>query len=431
MKARLLLFLPAWLALFPLPCVASAAETPGDALPAADNAIASPCATEPAGPPSPGVPEPLPTVTPPAWDNVPVDNAAVLPSSAEPGKPSVPGAPEPPPRAIPPSGDNVAGIDNTWVDRSHGFVEMCLFTAVDWCDRLLGGETLLRGSDQPKASLWWKNDFRYDGLQHYTFRTAFRAGIRLPRLANKWRVVIAGENKGDPTAAIPSDPGTPGTNEASQVRVASTALVYELFRTSRTFSNLAAGVEFPFPLDPYGRGRFGYAQPLGTDTLGRFTITGIYKAQGGPGVSNQLDFEHRLSRATQVVWANSASLSEETNGWAWGTELSLVHMPSRDSFFKIGGSVRGDTRPAFEVQNYRVYTGYRRSILRSWLFWELEPDVNWPRKSDGTRELVYGATLRLEVFFLGKETAPEPRPPPPAPPPLPPDIPTVDGRPDG
>ena len=27
--------------------------------------------------------------------------------------------------------------------------------------------------------MWWKNDFRYDGLQHYTFRTAFRAGIRL------------------------------------------------------------------------------------------------------------------------------------------------------------------------------------------------------------------------------------------------------------
>ena len=47
----------------------------------------------------------------------------------------------------------------------------------------------------------WKNDFRYDTLQHYTFRTALRASIRLPRMTRKLRLVIAGENQGDPTAS--------------------------------------------------------------------------------------------------------------------------------------------------------------------------------------------------------------------------------------
>ena len=388
MTSRLRLLLPAWLAILSIPCVALAADAPE----------------------TPGS----------AWDN-----AAVSPSAPEAYGPPAPGAAEPTAEATPPAGDNTAGVDNTWVDQSHGFVEMCLLTAADWCDRLLGGETLLRGSDQPRASLWWKNDFRYDGLQHYTYRTSFRVGIRLPRLTNRWRVVIAGENKGDPTAAIPVDPGTPGSNVASPVRAASGGLVYDVFRTERTYFNLGAGVQFHFPLDVYGRARFGYAQPLGPDTLGRFTTTGAYHAQEGPGVSNQLDFEHRLSPSTRMLWSNSASLAKESNGWAWGTELSLFHALSGSSSFKVGGSVRGDTRPAVEVQNYRVYTGYRRNILRPWLFCELEPDVNWPLREDGTRDLVWGATFRLEVYFLGKGTAPEARPPLPAAPP--PHLPKGDG----
>jgi hypothetical protein len=421
MKTRFLLLLPGWLAILSIPCFPHAVDTPETPAAAGDNAAVPPSAPEHPAPPQPGEEESPPAAITPAGDN-----AAVPPSAPEPASLPVPETTEGPPAAIPPAGDNAARIDKTWWDRSHDYVEKMLFSTADWLDRSLGGDAL-QGSRETRASLWWKNDFRYDGLQHYTFRTAFRAGIRLPRLADRWRVVIAGENKGDPTAAIPVDPGTPGANVASPDRRASGGLVYDIFRTEQTYFNLGGGVQFDFPIDVYGRARFGYVQPLGRDTLGRLTVTGAYHAQDGPGVSNQLDFEHRLSQATQMVWSNSASLAEDTSGWAWGTELSLSHMLTWSSSVRIGGSVRGDTRPAFEVQNYRVYAGYRRNIFRPWLFVELEPDVNWPLQGDGPREPVYGATLRLEVFFLGKGTAPEPSQPPPAVPPPPGGVPGEDG----
>jgi hypothetical protein len=293
---------------------------------------------------------------------------------------------------------------------------MCLFAAADWCDRLLGGDAV-EVAEPTRASVWWKNDFRYDGLQHYTFRTAFRASIRLPRLAKRWHLVIAGENQGDPTAAIPVDPGTPGTNVASTVRAASAGLVYDLFRTERTFFNVGAGVQVKNPPDGYARARFQFVQPLGSVTLGRFTVTGAYHAREGPGVSNQLDFERRLSPRTTLLWANSATLAEDTNGWDWGTELTLLYALTGNSSLTFGGSVRGDTRPSMEVQNYRVYAGYRRSVLRPWLFCEMVPDLNWPLRDDGSREAVWGATFRLELFFLGTDTAGGIRPPPPSSPP--------------
>jgi hypothetical protein len=241
------------------------------------------------------------------------------------------------------------------------------------------------------------------------------------------RLVIAGENQGDPTAAIPVDPGTPGSSVASTTRASSAGLVYDLFRTPRTFFNVGAGVQVRAQPDAYARARFQYVQPLGQDTLGRFTTTGAYHARERFGVSSQLDFERRLSPETMLLWANSASLAEGSNGWAWGTELSQLHALSGKSSFKFGGSVRGDTRPEFQVQNYRVFTGYRRSVLRSWLFAELEPDVNWPLRDDGSREFAWGGTLRLELLFIGKEKPKDAALSPPAAPPEPPPPPKADG----
>jgi hypothetical protein len=331
-----------------------------------------------------------------------------------------------PPGTLSPPPDNAALIDDTWVDQTHRFIEMCLYAATDWCDRLLGGE-LAPGVEGARAALWWKNDFRYDTLQHYTFRTALRASIRLPRLTRKLRLVIAGENQGDPTAAIPVDPGTPGSNVASKTRASSAGLVYDIFRTPQTLFNIGAGVQVRAEPDVYARTRFQYAQPLGQDTIGRFTITGAYHAREEFGVSGQLEFERRFSPETALLWANSVSLAEGSNGWAWGTELSLFHALSDKSSAKAGGSVRGDTRPEFEVQNYRVYAGYRRSVLRNWLFVELEPDVNWPLRDDGSREIAWGATLRLELLFIGKEKPKDAVLSPPAAPPESPPPPKADG----
>lgn len=430
MKAQYLVLLPVLFALCLLPRIGSSAEPVLDPREPVDNAAVSPPGAEPAAPSA----SPLHSLPPPPVPPAP-DNAAVPPSGAEPAtpaatqtpslpQPTVPPAPDnaaiPPHRAEPvaPAADNAVGLDNTWIDRSHRFVEMCLFSAADWCDRLLGTDAL-PVAEPTTASVWWKNDFRYDGLQHYTFRTAFRASVRLPRLANRWHLVIAGENQGDPTAAIPVDPGTPGANVASTVRAASAGLVYDLFRTERTFFNIGAGVQVKNPPDGYARVRFQFAQPLGSVTVGRFTTTGAYHAREGAGVSNQLDFERRLSPRTTMLWANSATLSEESNGWEWGSELSVLHALSGTRSTSFGGSVRGDTRPSAEVRNYRVYAGYRMSVLRPWLFCELVPDLNWPLRDDGSRDLVWGATFRFEVFFLGKDTTkgiPLPPPPPPPPP---------------
>ena len=413
MRARLPILLAVWLALFPSPravWAGDAPETP-DAVGVPGSEMPSPSGDNAAGSGGSATPEGLP---PSEAGPQGVTTPAEIPSpSSDTGTPAPAEPPDAPssetttiPSAPAPALDNAAGVDNTWIDRYHTLFEGSLFSTGAWFDRFFG-EDRVDMTEQPETFLRWRNEFRWDELQHFTYRSTFRLSVRLPRLARKWRLVISGENQGDPTAAIPVDPGNPGTNVQSTVRAVSTELVYDLFRTKQTFFSLGAGIQVKIPPDAFARVRLGYVQPLGADTLARFTATAYYQAKEGPGQSNQLDFERRLSPAMLLRWSNSLTISEGSNGWNWGTELSLGYMLSSSSALTFGGSARGPTRPGVEVQNYRVYTVYRRSVLRNWLFCELEPDINWPLQVDGGRMVVWGGTIRLEVLFIGKWTPPK------------------------
>ena len=307
--------------------------------------------------------------------------------------------------SAPAATDNAAApvapaADNGWVDRTHTRVERDLFDTVVWFDRFFGDERM-KVTERPESLLRWMNAFRLDEEEHFTFRSTVRASLRLPRLKNRWHLVISSESRGDPNAIIPEDPGNPGLNVGSRVRTGSTELVYDVLRTPRSTLDVGAGVRVKIPPDAFVRTRFQHARPVARNTLGRFTATAYWDARDGLGESNQVDFERWLAPPTLLRWSNSFEITEKSNGWTWGTELSLLHKLSPKSAITFAGGVSGSTRPAWIAQNYRVLARYRRNVWRKWLFLEGEPDIHWPRKEDGSRKPVWGATLRAEILFTG------------------------------
>jgi len=296
--------------------------------------------------------------------------------------------------------------DNTWVDRYHAYIENDLFGTVAWFDRFFEDD-LRKDLGPPRSSLRWTNDFRWDQENKFKYRTRVRASIRLPHLMRKWRLVITGENKGDPTAIRPEDPGNPGLDVASQGRRASTELVYDLHQSRNTIVDLGAGVRVKLSPTAYVRARFLHTRELAYSVIGRLAATPFWDTKDGFGESNQIDFERQLAPATLMRWSNSATITEESNGWNWGTELSVLQRLSPNSAITFAANASGPTRPSTVVQNYRAYTRYRRYFLRYWLFFELEPDINWPRQEGGGRKTVLGGTVRLEINFTGREAPPK------------------------
>jgi len=335
------------------------------------------------------------------------------PSATDNTADAVPSATDNATGAAPSATDNATGavpsvIDNNWVDQAHSGIERGLFATVVWFDSFFGDDRVVL-AERPESILRWKSEFRWDEEEDFSFRSSVRASLRLPRLKDRWRLVFTSESRGDPTAIIPEDPGNPGLDPQSQVRTSSTSLIYDIFRTPRTILDAGVGVKVAIPPNAFVRTRFQHARPVGFRTLGRFTATAYWDARDGFGESNQLAFERWLAPPTLLQWSNSFTIEEKNkdDGWAWGTELSLLQKLSPKSAITFSGGVSGTTRPAWIAQDYRVLARHRRNVWRKWLFLEAEPYLHWPRREDGSRKPVWGATLRVEVVFAG--TGPNPR----------------------
>jgi hypothetical protein len=290
--------------------------------------------------------------------------------------------------------------DNGWLDRSHSWIEGEMFDVVVWFDRFFGDERMVV-IERPEAYLRWKSELRWDEEEDYSFRSSVRASLRLPRMKKRWRLVFTSESQGDPNAVIPEDPGNPGLNPASQVRTSSTELVYDIFRTTHSVLDAGVGVQVKIPPNAFVRTRFQHARALALKTLGRLTVTAYWDAQKGFGESNQVDLERWLTPPTLLRWSNSFTIEENGYGWAWGTDLSLLHKISPRSAITFSGGASGSTQPAWIAQNYRVLARYRRNVWRKWLVLEGEPEVHWPRMEDGSRKPLWSLTLRAEVLFTG------------------------------
>jgi hypothetical protein len=298
-------------------------------------------------------------------------------------------------------------LDNSWFDRYHASLERDLYGTTAWFDRFFG-EELLSQADNTYSSAQLTTDFRWDDRDGFEYRVRARLRIRLPLLKGRLRLLISGENQGDPNATTPEDPGNPGLSQLATDGRASTELAYDLLRTRNTI--LFAGVGVRIRTDPtaFTRVRLVHARELGHQVIGRFAVTPYWDARDGFGETNEINFERPLGPATMMYWINTTDMNESRDGLGLATDLSVRRLLSPQSAVTVGAGVTGRTRPSTVAENYRVYTRYRRNFLRSWLYYEIEPDINWPRGDGGSRGAVLGGTVRLEINFTGRTPMPGP-----------------------
>jgi hypothetical protein len=168
---------------------------------------------------------------------------------------------------------------------------------------------------------------------------------------------------------------------------------------------LGVGVRFVLPIEAFVRSRFQYIYNFSDVSLVRFAETVFALNTVGPGETTEVTLERLLNKKNILRWANSETVSYEISGVEWGTELSLIHELSAKSAITYTGGVYGNTSIPNWVTNYRIFTLYRRNFWRSWLFYEIQPEVSWPRSITGTISTNYAMTLRLEVVFKGGAAA--------------------------
>jgi hypothetical protein len=255
--------------------------------------------------------------------------------------------------------------------------------------------------------LRWRNSLRWEQGGGLAPGSTLRANLNLSRINERLQLAISGAGKPDQfSPSLPEDPGNPGFDRTFRAtRIVNTELRYQLLRTPLAELFLGAGFDLAIPPQVFARARFQRLQRLGQFYLLQFGETLFVKTPDGFGETTELALERSLGPKTLLRLANSATVSEELHGtMEWGSELSLLHELSPKSALTVTGGIYGNTGSDDWVDNYRALVRYRRNFLREWLFYELEPQVSWPRQPDGNFPVSYAFTVRLEVVFHGRET---------------------------
>lgn len=254
--------------------------------------------------------------------------------------------------------------------------------------------------------LSWSNSIREELGGALKLGSSLRANVVLSKVSDRLRLSLSGENKPDPFASrLPEDPGNPGFDRLLQTtKIVNTELRYGLFQTPSTDIFLGAGIRLVIPPEAFVRSRIQYTYQINDVSLVRVGETLFSNNNVGVGETTEVSLERSLGRKTHLRWANTGTVSHEFQGRGWGTDLSLLHELSSRNAITVAGGIFGNSIIDGVITNYRVLTRYRQNFLRSWLFYELQPEISWPRGGDRTFPTKYAITFLVEVVFQGTAT---------------------------
>lgn len=337
---------------------------------------------------------------------VPVCSLTAIAGEGPPAEPAPTSAPAAPTVAEPSDADAAQETTELGmaVDTTHTVIEQNILEQVIRLDNFFG---TLKTENPPKTEyqIRWRNSIRVEHNGRIGLGSTLGMNIKLPKTDERLRFVLSGENEPTPlSSTLPQEPGSSGLDRNSpSTRIVNTELRYSIIRTPSLDAFIGGGVLIHIPPEAFVRGRLQYTHKISDVALLRCGETLFVKKFEGVGETTEIALERALDRKTLLRWANAGTVSYEIKGMEWGTELSLIRELSPKSGVTLTGGVYGNTSTYDVVGNFRVLARYRRNFLRSWLFYELEPELSWPRNAAGSFTTNLALTFRLEVMFQGKE----------------------------
>lgn len=314
---------------------------------------------------------------------------------------SMPAA-EPAPASEPvPTGGYLQAIGKK-MDEAHAALERNILEQTIRFDNFFG-EAKTENLRPLRYEIRWRNSFRIEHGWDFKYGPSIRANFALSKINERLRLVIAGEGGPRPaTQSLPQDPGNPGFDRTTPTtHFANTELRYELIQNPSLDLFLGTGVQFKLPFEAFVRSHLEYTRHLSDVSLFHFAETFFVKNTDLLGETTEITLERSCGPRTIIRWASTGTASQEIDGLEWGSELSLIRQLSPKSAVTLTSGIYGNTTASAMVQNYRLFARYRRNFLRSWLFYELEPEISWPKDVDGSYPATLAITFRLEVVFKG------------------------------
>jgi len=281
------------------------------------------------------------------------------------------------------------------IDRAHRGVSTGVLATARWLDEFFADPRV--ESEESKSRV--KVRFSLFAEEGEAFDYDVRAGVRidLPILEERLQLLIAGDPEDDNDfRAITGREGAP-PELANDDENFSIALRYFLKRTAKQNVSLRSGIRFRNSLPHlYLEPRFRLSVPL-DDWLFRFTQRIIGITDGTVRAKTSFDFERELQHDLFFRATAEGTWDKDEHGYAYSLGPSIFQRLSPRRVLVYGWSNAFVTHPNHRLEAVTLSVRYRQRIYRDWLYYEVIPQLAFPREENF--DVTPGIMLRLEMVF--------------------------------
>lgn len=304
----------------------------------------------------------------------------------------------PPAEELPPSpvSEEPLGEIIGVADEPRDYLAKNFVTLARDIDRFFGDDRNYQESNDSVFQLDITRVMGYTG--EHKFVLSGRAKVHLPNTEKRLHLLIETDPDKN-TGAVSSrnqavQPGaqtTPGSYAAG-VR-------YEETKEDRWYYGADGGIKFhglAADPTPFVRGRVSYAMPLEgwrmkvAETVFWFNTIGV-------GETTQLDFEHPISDPLLFRATSTATWLHDRQNMDLRQDMSFFHTLDDRNALLYQASAIGVSRPQTQATDFVVLLLYRYRLHRKWMYFEVGPQVHFPREREFRSSGLLG--FRLEILF--------------------------------
>jgi len=282
------------------------------------------------------------------------------------------------------------------MDVLHGSMTRGFLASALWLDSFFGDE---RYTSEVNRSYFKVTYQRLNETWDWTrYRPDYELRLVLPQLRKQTRLVFSSDFRGEG-----EDPATDTITAlppaAPKDRQVDTSLQFFLPAPERHSTSVRAGVKYSSGEIAYYLGpRYRYLLPLDGWTF-RFTQDVVWGTVKGWESKTTLDLERPVAGDLFFRASTEGTWSADVNGYAYFMSLLLRQPLDPKRALEYEEINYFHTVPTDELNEVKLVVRYRQQFWRNWLYFELAPQLRFPR--DLSFHGVPGILFKFELFFGG------------------------------
>lgn len=274
----------------------------------------------------------------------------------------------------------------------------------NWIDNTSRGIDAFFGTDDAwrtdnESYLRLRAELRWDDLESWNdsdLDHKFR--LDLPTSKERLRLVFESDPDRDDRGIENTLPRRSGTSREGRGSLFGLgALSKERDPRQGWVNRVQGGVRIRFPIDPYVRLTTNRVFDLGGD----WDLNMDHKAEwfnsDGYSLDNRIDFTRPLAPDWLMRLTTDAIWEEEEDKLFFAESITFANVLSPRSAISYSAGITAESLHEMRVTNYFLVAHYRRNVHKQLLYFDVLPELTFPREEDF--DPVLGITLRLELYF--------------------------------